>query len=99
MKRNELVKDIEIILAVLLVVMIAKYFFMPDILNWIAGYDVYNSTCNVMISNIDNMTVAGIPIPDLCNNLRVVLFAGIIIDALIMTLLFAFGKEKKGKKK
>ena len=101
MKRNEFVKDAEIILAVLLVVMIAKYFFMPDILNWIAGYDVYNSTCDVMIGNIDTMTVAGIAVPDLCHNLRVVLFAGIIIDALIMTLLFAFGKEKKkkGKKK
>lgn len=100
MKRNEFVKDAEIILAVLIAIMAAKYFFMPDILNWIAGYDVYNSTCDVMIGNIDTMTVAGIAVPDLCHSIRIILFAAIIIDALIMTLLFAFGKEKKkGKKK
>ena len=100
MKRNEFVIDAEIILTVLLVIMIAKYFFMPDILNWISGYEVYNSSCEVMISNIDNMTVAGMPVPDLCNNIRIVLFGAIVLDALIITLLFLFGKEKKkGKRK
>jgi len=98
MKRNEFVIDAEIILAVLLVIMVAKYFFMPDILNWIAGYEVYNSSCEVIISNIDSMTVAGIPVPDLCNDARIVLFAAIVLDALIITLLFLFGKEKPKKK-
>lgn len=97
---RKIIKDIEIILGILLVIMLFKYFFMPDILNWIAGYDVYSSACSLKISNIDDMTIAGIPIPDLCNTARLVLLGVIAADVIFIVLVYVLDRYlEKGVKK
>ena len=98
MNRKKLVKDIEIILGIILVIAVLKYIFVADILNWIAGYTVYNSDCSLRIANMDEMTVGGVCVPELCDNTRMLILGGITAIVVFMILIYALNKYFEGKK-
>ena len=92
-------KDIEVILGIILVILILKYFFMPDILNLISGYDVYSSDCSMKIKHMEPMTLGGYVIDDFCNTSRSVALILIIFDILLMIIVHVRDKYAKKMKK
>ena len=91
-------KQIETILGIILVIIILKYFFMPDLLNWIVGYGLYNADCTMNIQNMEPMTIGGQVIDDFCNTARFMALVAMVLDIVLMILVFAVYKYRKAEK-
>jgi len=89
------VKDIEIILGILLVLLILKYFFLPNMLNLVTGYEVYNSDCSMRVEHMEAMTIGGTVIDDVCNTGRLLIIIFIVIIIILMLLIYGLYKYRK----
>ncbi|NYZ76791.1 hypothetical protein H0O02_00570 [Candidatus Micrarchaeota archaeon] len=103
MDRKKIAKEIEKISGILLVLLVILYFSLPNLMNMIGGYTVYNPDCSMRIAHMDESTVGGQIVPDTCNTARSITL--VVIATFVILLLLAFAMEKipdiceRGRKK